>query len=230
MFKYSIALKNFGDEAYGIANLELCDGVFGKPLYLLSGEETEEIRNALIAKRQRIVLYSVDMPLQNTGDYVAFFRRAHLLGIENVKLTTPFTGADKESLDAVIDMARGMGIRLLFEPTKENGMTFDSYRELRTPATGLFLNPMEFVRQDRMPFRGNFYKAKVKDDVRFVRMVDGIMGTDTVVPLEEGNSEVKECLSVLLARSFDGYVSIGTEYAADMEDHFARLARMLMHI
>lgn len=229
MFKYSIAIQNINDETYGIDNLELCDGIFGKPLYLQNGEETEEIRNLLITKRQRIVLYSTDMPLSSLSDFAAFFRRAHLLDIENIKLVTPFTAADAENLAAVIDMARGMGIRLLFEPTKENGMTFDSYREIRTPDTGLFLNPMEFVRQGKMPFRGNFYKAKVKDDVRFVRMVDGIMGTDTVVPLEEGNSEVKECLSVLLARSYDGYVSIGREYA-DMENHFARLARMLMHI
>ncbi len=56
MFKYSIALQNKDEETYGIDNLELCDGVFGKPLYLLSWEEIEEIRNALIAKRQRIVL------------------------------------------------------------------------------------------------------------------------------------------------------------------------------
>ncbi len=229
MFKYSIALNTINDETYGIDNLELCDGVFGKPLYLLNGEETEEIRNLLISRRQRIVLYAVDMPLANRKDYVAFFRRAHLLNIENVKLTTPFTESDKENLDAIIDMARGMGMRLLFMPTKENGMTFDSYRELKAEGTGLFLNPMEFVRQGKMPFRGNFYKSKIKDDVRFVRMVDGIMGTDTIVPLEEGNSEVKECLSVLLARSYDGYVSIGTEYT-DMADHFAHLAKMLMHI
>lgn len=229
MFKYSIALKNISDETYGIDNLELCDGVFGKPLYLLNGEETEEIRNLLITKRQRIVLYTVDMPLANQKDYVTFFRRAHLLNIENVKLATLFTESDKENLDAVIDMARGMGMRLLFEPTKENGMTFDSYKEMKAPGTGLVLNPMEFVRQGRMPFRGNFYKAKVKDDVRFVRMIDGVMGTDTVVPLEEGNSEVKECLSVLLARSYDGYVSV-SDYYGDMEDNLARLAKLLMHI
>lgn len=229
MFRYSIAIDTINDETYGIDNLELCDGVFGKPLYLLNGAETEEIRNLLITKRQRIVLYSVNMPLDALSDFAVFFRRAHLLDIENILLTTAFTEADKENLDTVIDMARSMGMRLLFMPTKENGMTFDSYRELRTADTGLYLNPMEFVRQGKMPFRGNFYKAKVKDDVRFVRMIDGIMGTDTVVPLEEGNSEVKECLSVLLARSYDGYVSIGKDYA-DMEDHFARLAKMLMHI
>lgn len=229
MFKYSIALKNINDETHGISNIELCDGVFGKPLYLLNGEETEEIRNLLIARRQRIVLYAVSMPLENLSDYVSFFRRAHLLHIENIKLCTPFTEQDRENLSAVIVMARGMGMRLLFEPTKENGMTFDAYKDLKAPGTGLYLNPMEFVRQGKMPFRGNFYKAKVKDDVRFVRMIDGIMGTDTIVPLEEGNSEVKECLSVLLARSYDGYISISKDYD-DMEDHFARLARMLMHI
>ncbi len=229
MFKYSIAMKSMDDETYGISNLEVSDGIFGKPLYLLNGEETEEIRNLLITRRQKIVLYSVDMPLANQADYVKFFRRAHLLAIPYVKLTTPFGAEDKENLDAVIDIARGMGIRLLFEPTAENEMTFDSYREMRTPDTGMYLNPMEFVRQGKMPFRGNFYKAKVKDDVCFVRMIDGIMGTDTVVPLEEGNSEVKECLSVILARSFDGYLSIGRDYA-DMDDHFARLAKMLMHI
>ena len=229
MFKYSIYLQNFDDEAYGIPNLELSDGVFGKPLYLLNGEETEEIRNLLIERRQRIVLYAVSMPLTNLGDYVTFFRRAHLLDIENVKLCTPFGAEDGDNLAAVIEMARGMGMRLLFEPTKENAMTFDSYRELRKEGTGMYLNPMEFVRQGKMPFRGNFYKAKIKDDVRFVTMIDGIMATDEIVPLEEGNSEVKECLSVLLARSFDGYLSIPACYD-DMEDFFARLAKMLMHI
>lgn len=229
MFKYSIFLQSLTDETYGISNLELSDGVFGKPLYLLNGEETEEIRDLLIKKRQRIVLYTVDMPLENPKDYTAFFRRAHALGIENVKLSTPFSEKDLENVYAVVEMARAMGMRLLFEPTKKNGMTFDSYKALRVPGTGMYLNPMEFVRQGKMPFRGNFYKAKIKDDVRFIRMIDGIMGTDTVVPLEEGNSEVKECLSVLLARSYDGYISIGKDYT-DMDDHFTRLQRMLMHL
>lgn len=229
MFKYSITLDSINSEAYGIPNIELTDGVFGKPLYLLNGEETEEIRNLLIHRRQRIVLYAVDMPLENLSDYAVFFRRAHLLGIENVKLCTPFSEKDMENLSAVREMARAMGMRLLFEPTKENGMTFDAYKEMKAPGTGLILNPVEFIRQGKMTFRGNFYKAKVKDDVRFVRMTDGIMGTDTLVPLEEGNSEVKECLSVLLARSYDGYISV-SDYYGDMDDHFTRLARMLMHI
>lgn len=225
MFKYSIALKNFEDETYGIDNLELCDGVFGKPLHLLTGAETEDIRNRLIAKRQRIVLYTVAIPTENTADYVAFFRRAHLLGIENVLLAAPAG----ESPDAVIDMARGMGIRLLFEPTKENGLTFAAYKELRTPDTGLVLSPVEFARQGIMPFRSAFYKSKVHGDVVFVRMNDGIMGTDTPVPLEEGNSEVKECLSILLARSFTGYISV-SDYCGDMDDTLRRLANLLTNI
>ena len=229
MFKYSIAMKSMDDETYGISNLEVTDGIFGKPLYLLNGEEIEEIRNLLIKRRQKIVLYTVHMPLDNLDDFAVFFRRAHLLAIPYIKLATPFGEENAEKMDAIVEMARAMGMRLLYEPTAENKMTFDSYREIRKETTGLYLNPMEFVRQGKMPFRGNFYKAKIKDDVCFVRMIDGIMGTDTVVPLEEGNSEVKECLSVILARSFDGYLSIGRDYA-DMDDHFVRLAKMLMHI
>ncbi|MBE7062199.1 MAG: hypothetical protein IJN25_03680 [Clostridia bacterium] len=225
MFKYSIALKNFEDETYGIDNLELCDGVFGKPLHCLSGAETEDIRNRLIARRQRIVLYSVDIPTECTADYIAFFRRAHLLGIENVLLCAP----GNENLATVIDMARGMGIRLLFEPTKENGLTFDAYKEIRTPDTGLVLSSVEFSRQGIMPFRSAFYKSKVHGDVVFVRMKDGIMGTDIPVPLEEGNSEVKECLSILLARSFTGYISV-SDYCGNMDDTLRRLAEMLTNI
>jgi len=229
MFKYSIALNNLDAETYGIDNLELCDGVFGKPLHLLTGAETEEIRNRLIEKRQRIVLYTLDMPLSGLSEYADFFRRAHLLYIENVKLATAFAPEDSENLSQVIDMARGMGIRLLFEPTLENGLSLEAYKTFRTAATGLVLSPVEFARQGKMPFRSVFYKSKVHGDVVFVRMQDGIMGTDTLVPLEEGNSEVKECLSLLLARSYDGYISV-SDYCGNMEDTLRRLAEMLMRI
>lgn len=229
MYKYSIALHSLNEETYGIDNLELYDGVFGKKLCDFNGAETEDLRNLLIAQRQRIVLYTVNMPLTDKKAYVAFFRRAHLLNIENVKLSLSAV-QNRENFDAlreIIDLARGMGIRMLFEMEPDYPFfDFAAYKEVRSAATGLIFSPMSFLTQDLMPFLRVLYNCKVKDDIVFLRINDGLMHTGEPTPIEEGNAEVKECVSNLLARSFAGYFSI-TDYNGDIPDLLSRFAKML---
>lgn len=229
MYKFSIALEKPTDETYGIANLELCDGFFGKRLADLNGSETEDIRNDLIDKRQRIVLYKTDMPLTDTDAYIRFFRRAHLLNIENVSIDLHTIGGVENFplLKEIIEIARGMGIRLLFEHVADCPfMDFDVYKEIRTEATGLIFSPIEYLAAERKPFLQVLYKCKVKDDILFLRINDGIMKTAEPVPIEEGNAEVKECASNLLVRSFKGYFSI-TNYCGDIPDLLRRFTNTL---
>lgn len=232
MYKFSIALQKPTDETYGIANLELCDGFFGKRLADLNGSETEDIRNNLIEKRQRIVLYKTDMPLSDTDAYIRFFRRAHLLQIENVSIDLHTIGGPENFplLAEIIDMARGMGIRLVLEPIADCPfLDFDVYKEIASEATGLIFSPIEYLPAGKRPFLQVLYKCKIKDDIVFLRINDGIMHTAEPTPIEEGNAEVKECASNLLVRSFKGYFSI-TNYCGDIPDLLRRFTNTLKNL
>ena len=81
------------------------------------------------------------------------------------------------------------------------------YRAIRGDNTGLIFNPLHYVEEGRNPFLSVMYKSKCRDDIRVLRVNDGLYEGGVPVMIEEGNAEIKECASSLLARGFDGYFS-----------------------
>lgn len=210
MYHFSIALDNIDQERHGIQNIELVDGCFGAPLWQMSGNQIEDLRNLLIKSLTRIVLYTVELPVSEYESYIKLIRNAHLVRVENIKLAYPaIAGVDDESIRRVIAVADAFSIKILFEPEAEHmeETGIERYVRLRSDATGLIYNPNEFVKLQKRPFHDVLYKSKYKYDIRFLRVCD--MVYDTYAPMlpEHGNAQIKECASNMITWSFDGYFS-----------------------
>jgi hypothetical protein len=215
MYNFSIFLENLNDNSYGINNIELKDGVFGKALAEMTGAEVEEIRTKLILLRKKIVLYTVSHDLSDYDYFVRLIRRAHLLNIENIKLCLCTLKNGAGGIEKVLELARAMDIKIVFEPKAEYDF-FDhgSYAGIKTPYTGIIYNPLAYLKLGLNPFLKVLYKYRHKNDILFLRVNDGIMHTGKPTLPEEGNGEIKECASALLVRSFKGYFSF-TDYLKD---------------
>lgn len=212
MYQYSIAVNSLTDNRHAIQNLELVDGCFGAPLQDMSGAQIEDVRGALINSLTRIVLYSTDLPVTEYNAYIRFFRNAHLLHVENVLLTyTAVAHADNAAIARIVKIAEAFSIRVLFrfEAAHIDEFNFARYGELRGPFTGIFYAPNEFTKLHIPAFREVLYKNKYKDDVVFLRIEDMLFDSHTPMMLEKGNTQIKECISVLLTRNYNGYFSFG---------------------
>ncbi len=208
MYKFSIALDDNNSETYGITNWELKDGYFGAPLAAMTPDQIEDTRNLLLRKMVRIVLYSVQMPVSDYAAYVQFFRNAHLLRVENVQLCfDAIKDATDGEIRKVIAIGEAFSIKILFGLEAAAMEKFDlaRYSALRSPNTGLIFDPNEYVKQHINPYLGMLYKMKLKGDIVFLRVCDMVYDSLTPVLPEQGNAEVKECVSNLLSRSFGGY-------------------------
>lgn len=122
---------------------------------------------------------------------------------------------DKRSVDVekIIQTAADFGVTLCFE-NLPNGYLNDPDR-LNTFFRGegkncaLCFNPVSFLRIKLHPFLSVFYAGRFKSAVQFVRMNDGIYKDENVVELPgQGSAEIKELISILQCRSFDGFLSV----------------------
>ena len=218
MYNFSIEVCKNNCDNFGIKNLELCDGYFGAPLADMSPAQLEDARVSLIKSLSRVVLYTAQTPVSQYESYVKFFRNAHLIGAENVKLAySAVEGAGEDEIRRVIAIAEAFSIKVLFELEAENieKFGFEQYAAVRSDATGLIFNPNEFVKLHKNPFLSVLYKTKYKDDVVILRVCDMLYDSCHPALPEKGNSEIKECASSLLSRSFKGYFSFG-KYGEDI--------------
>lgn len=217
MYNYSVEYTKNG-ETYGFKNLEVEENYFGKALYELSPAEVEDERAALIKSTNKIILITSNLCPCQYDKYVLFMRNAHLLGIENVKLSFDAVKcASAEQISEVIKIAAAFNIKVLFELMADSmdSFGFEQYAEVRSENTGLIFNPNEFVKLHKNPFLGVFYKTKYRDDVVILRVRDMLYNSLKPMQIEKGNAEVKEIASILLCRSFKGYFSFG-KYGDDI--------------
>lgn len=218
MYQFSIKLTDINTDPCGIANIEVSDGFYGKALSEMDGACIQFIRDRLIRHMQRIVLYTVSMPVSDREAYARALQNARAIGVEAVKICACALGDCSEEIIAqaaeLVRIGEAVGVKLAFEPrAKYPALTLDVYKKLRSKGTCLIFNPMEFVKQDKNPFLTVLYKYKHKEDILFLRVNDCLYGGGPVM-VEQGNSEIKECASNLLARSFHGYFSF-TPYLTD---------------
>ncbi len=222
MYRFSIRQKDLGKNEFGIDNIELKDGVVGKPLYEMTPAEIEEVRNCLILNRKRIVLYTVAVTYDRLDLYKKIFRNAMLLRIENIKISLcVLSDTDEKTLEnikAIASYAEACSIPVLFEPRAKYPLfTYEWYGKYRTDWTGIVFDPLECVKENKNPFLTVLYKNKYRHDVKFLRIHDGLYGGGEPTLPELGNAEIKECTSALLAFGFDGYFSLW-EYGVDQKE------------
>lgn len=217
-----------------INNIELSD-IEGKTLEQCSGNEIEEIRNALIDSNKTIVLLNTSLPVTDAAAFNELFRKAHLLHVQNIRIS--LFDQDVTDIASILHMAELWNIGIVFENQhtsffKDNDSMTAFLKEMPEHAALVF-NPMEFVALQKHPFFHVFYSSKLKNRVRFLRLNDSLYSTGEPMPLAGGNGEIKELISILLSRSFDGYFSITPyrEYRAEkMLETLAEYRTLLKHM
>jgi sugar phosphate isomerase/epimerase len=69
----------------------------------------------------------------------------------------------------------------------------------------MVFNPLEYAAVKKHPFFHVFYNTRLKPAIRFLRINDGLFQDGSATLPGQGNAELKELVSALLARSFKGY-------------------------
>ena len=193
--------KAANGDTLGIRNIEINNTYFGKGIEAMSGAELVAARESLIDGLEYIVLYTAEAGMSDKA-CEELFVNARALNVENIS----FRGAPASGWDYVKKLARACNIRLLFETYK--GFDFTEYASLRDENTGIIYNPLEYVREGRGAYFAALYKNKFKDDVRILRINDGVIGAEDACLPEHGNAEVRECVSTLLSRCYEGWFSV----------------------
>lgn len=190
-----------GTDTLGIKNIEIDKTYFGKALEEMSGADIADARESLIDNLERIVLYTADGGLSDNA-CEELFVNARALNVENVS----FKAEPKTGWDYAKKLAKACKITILFETYE--GFDFEKYGELRDEYTGIIYNPLEYVKQGKGAYFAALYKNKYKDDVKILRINDGVIETGKACLPEHGNGEVRECVSTLLSRIYTGYFSV----------------------
>ena len=200
-------------QSLGIHNIEIKDIIDGERLDRMSGEAVELIRDLLIDYNMRVVLISTGIDPQDREALKLLFRKALTLDAEAVKLDVK-AGDDTAF---VRRMAQSFGIKLYVE-NRADGPFPDETALLAAAREGMriIFNPLEIVKTERHPFFHAYYASRIKNDIGFLRICDGLYRTHEAVPLGHGCAEVKELTSIIQCRTYEGYFSF-IPYMPDMD-------------
>ena len=224
MYNFSIEVsdkvaKSFEDKLkfsteVGINNIEIGDIIDGTPIYKMSGEQHEMVRDALIDHGKRIVLLTTTLDVNDKENLNLLFRRALVWNVRGIKIIPK----ENDDLSFVKKLSRTYGIPLLFENNSKSFINHENVMQdliKDDKKASLILNPFEFVCMQRHPFFHVYYSSKIKNNISFLRITDGLYNEHTPIMLHHGCAEVKELASIMLSRSFDGFFSF-TPYLPDM--------------
>ena len=216
MYNFSIEIGKNNADSLGIKNIEVLDGHYGAPLSKMSPAEVEDVRTSLIKSLDKIVVYTAYESVKEYDSYVQFFRNAHLIGVENVKLDlAAIKGATDEEILEIVKIGAAFSIKVLLDIEEFENYGLEWYMSIKNDNSGIIYNPNALAKIGKGAFLQNLYKAKFKDDIVLVRVCDMIFeGQKPVLP-EKGNAEIKEVASCLLARSYKGYFSF-TKYGENI--------------
>ena len=198
----------------GILNLEIGDRIDGQRLHEMKGADVERLRDALIDANVRLVLLSTDIPVDDREALKRLFRNALQLDVEAVRLEV----RDGDDTAFVRRLAESYSMDLCVE-NRADGAFPDEEKLLaavRERGMKVIFNPLEIVKTERHPFFHAFYGSRIKNDIAFLRICDGLYRVHEPVPVGQGCAEVKELTSILLCRSFKGFFSF-IPYMPDMD-------------
>jgi len=235
MYKFSIApsdflAPNFEDklrlcERTGCAYVELSDIVGGLFLGDMSGEVIEAMRDLLIDYGKTISLVTYTGAVSDTERFKKLLRTAHLLRVKAIKIEC--SGYD--SMDALIAdvnipaaFAFCYGIDLCIENLHDSILAKNADLEklikgIEKPVKVIF-NPLSFAYMRAHPFFHEFYGSRLKNQIEFLRINDGLYCERRPTMPACGNAEIKELASILLSRSFNGYFSFTDYFGGKMSE------------
>ncbi|MBE6671350.1 MAG: hypothetical protein E7593_04015 [Ruminococcaceae bacterium] len=197
----------------GINNIEVVDKINGISLHQMNGKQLEEIRDLLIDYGKRIVLYTTYLDVNDKESFNLLFRRALTLNVKGIKIVPK----ENDDISFVSKLSKTYGIPLLIENNADSFIKDETALKdvIADKNAYVIFNPFEIVRTQRHPFFHAYYTSKIKNNISFLRINDGLYNTHEPIMLYHGCAEVKELASIMLSRSFDGYFSF-TPYLPDM--------------
>ena len=115
--------------------------------------------------------------------------------------------------------AKCYGIRLCVENHHDSILSRNKDMEMLVKCVEeniyTIFNPLCYAYMRAHPFFHEFYGSKLKNNITFLRVNDGLFCERKPELPGQGNAEIKELASILLSRSFDGYFSF-TDYFGQM--------------
>jgi 3-dehydroshikimate dehydratase len=210
-----------------IKHLEL-RGVWGKNVLALDDAEVQTTKRKLDERGIRVSAIGspigkirIDDPFE---PHVQAFRRAldlaELFGSPYIRIFSffvpdgqadAFRAPVMERLGALLAQARGHPVVLLHENERHiygdiPRRCQDIHRTLDSAQLRMTFDPANFVMCGVRPFSEGY--GLLKDYIDYVHIKDGLMSQQRVVPAGKGDGEVKELLTALKARGFDGFLSL----------------------
>jgi len=234
MYKFSIAptdglAPGFEDklalcDRTGCAYVEISDRTDGAFLGDLDGDAVENMRNLLIDYGKTVSLVTYTGRIADRERFCKLLRTAHFLGVKAIKVscddyeTVPAAVADVT--ECALD-AKCYGIRLCVENRHDSLLSRNADMEELVKNAGdnvaVIFNPLCYAYMRAHPFFHEFYGSKLKNKIAFLRINDGLFCERKPTLPGQGNAEIKELASILLARSFDGCFSF-SDYFGAMEE------------
>lgn len=203
-FKLSVRIDDAWDMAalkselwgYGIASVEIGNHwlkqIFGEGLNLW----------AQVITKTGLTVTGIDVTgAKSLADAIRF--------AEKVGCDTLVTAAtDNAQLMRTLDSASASGLALLVRNCRGTEVdTSADVASLKGMGVGLAFDPAEFAAMTELPFLSVYYHDIPKSLVRQLYVKDGTFDGRRTEP-EKGNGEIKELISILRCRSFDGAMVI----------------------
>ena len=219
MYKFSIAPSDFLAPGFeqklalcdrtGCAYVELSDILEGTFLGDMDGKAIETMRNLLIDYGKTISLITYTGIIADRERFCALLRNAHFLGAKAIKVCCDGYDTLEAAATDITECAQDAkcyGIRLCVENRHDSLLSRNKDMELLVKTAGdnvyTIFNPV-------------CYGSKLKNNIAFLRVNDGLFCERRPALPGQGNAEIKELASILLSRSFDGYFSF-TDYFGQM--------------
>ena len=208
------------------AYVELSDVIDNTFLGDMDGNTIERMRCLLIDYGKTISLLTYTGKIADGTRFRKLLRNAHLLGVKAIKVSCDEYASVQDAAADFMECAQDAncyGIRLCVENRYDSILSRNKDMELLVKTVGenlyTIFNPLSYAYMRVHPFFHEYYGSKLKNNIAFLRVNDGLFCARKPALPGQGNAEIKELASILLSRSFDGYFSF-TDYfgAMDMDD------------
>ena len=204
--------------------VELPDVVENAFIGDMDGNTIETMRNLLIDYGKILSLLTYTGKISDRERFRKLLRNAHYLGAKAIKVSCDGYDTVADVVADVIECAldaKCYGIRLCAENRPDSILARNKDMEALVKGAGenvyTIFNPLCYAYMRAHPFFHEFYGSKLKNNIAFLRINDGLFCERKPALPGQGNAEIKELASILLARSFDGYFSF-TDYFGGLDE------------
>ena len=234
MYKFSLAPSDFLApefedklalcEKTRCAYVELTDTIAKTFLGDLDGDAIETMRSLLIDYGKTISLVTYSGKISDRERFRKLLRNAHLLGVKAIKVSCDGYDTIRDAVADITECAQDAkcyGIRLCVENRHDSILARNKDMEELVKQAGenvhTIFNPLCYAYMRAHPFFHEFYGSKLKNNIAFLRVNDGLFCERRPMLPGQGNAEIKELASILLSRSFEGFFSFN-DYFGQMSE------------